>query len=250
MKDQHNKLIAIAEDNDMLPRLTCREFSMTIATLQPIVEALNKILAGNGSMVDTIKWGFSYIKEMEIVEWENKEKMEIQAKVSSFCKAFKHDLFQVQDNLLCQLYGITDTLNVTLETSEKALKVAEDIKGKALDIISNVGKVTSTMDKITNTMQLYCDVLMTNQLPANKSTIDPKVLSDMEHKDRQLLVDIYNKEGVCTMDKSLMELMDLANMTLDKMSDGEKPEKVKVESVHKTKRHAILLTLNSKEAAS
>ena len=249
-KDQHSEQIAEAEDNDVSPRPTRKEFSMSITTLQPIVEALNKILDGNSSTIETIKWIFKYIKEMEAAERENKEKMEIQAEVSSFRKAFKLDLSQVQDKLLRQLYGITDTLNVTLETSEKALKVAEDIKGKTSDIISDVGKVTSATDKIANTTQSYRDVLMSRQSPVNKSSVDPKVLSDMERKDRQLLVDIYDEEGACTMDKSLMELMDLVNASLDKMSDGEKPEKVKVESIHKTKRNAILLTLNSREAAS
>ena len=187
---------------------------------------------------------------METAEWENKEKMEMQAKVSSFHKAFKYDLFQVQDNLACHLNGITDILNLTLETSEKALKVAEDIKEKTSDIISNVGKVTSVTDKIADTTQSYYDVLMSKQMPANKSSVDPKVLSDIECKDRQLLIDIYDKEGSCTLDKSLMELMDTANTALDNMSDGEKPEKVKVESVHKTKRNTILLTMNSREAAN
>lgn len=80
-------------------------------------------------------------------------------------------------------------------------------------------------------------------------SVDPEVLSDIECRDRQILIDIYDKEGSCTMDRSLMDLLDRANNALDKMSDSSKPEKVKVEGIHKTKRNAILLTLNSKEAA-
>ena len=249
-KDQHNEPIAEAEDNDVSPRLARKEFSTSIATLQPVVEALNKILDGNGSTIEIIKWIFKYIREMESAERENKEKLEMQAEVSSFRKAFKQDLSQLQDDLARRLNGIMDILNVTFETSEKALKVAEDIKGKTSDIISDVGKVTSATVKIADTTQSYRDALMSKQTPANKSSVDPKVLSDIERKDRQLLIDIFDEEGFCTMDKSLTELTDMANAALDKMSDGEKPEKVKVEGIHKTKRNAILLTLNSREAAT
>lgn len=252
INDQQIELIAEEEhnDNDVALSETCKDFSTTLATLQPIVEALNKILAGNSLTVETIKWIFKYIRKLEAAERENKEKMEIQAKVSSFRKAFKTDLHQVCGDLARQLYGITDMLNVTLETSEKALKVAEEIKGRTSDIINGVGKVMSIMDKIADTMQSYHNILLSRQTPANKASVDPKVLGDMERKDRQILVDIFDKEGTCTMDKSLMELMELANKVLDQMSDSKKPEKVKVKGIHKTKRNAILLMLNSKEAAN
>src|SRR5437879_3959271 len=72
----------------------------------------------------------------------------------------------------------------------------------------------------------------------------------MECKAKQILIDIYDEEGNNTMEKSLMELIDKANKTLDKMSDADKPEEVKVEAALKTKKNAILLTLNSKEAAN
>jgi hypothetical protein len=42
----------------------------------------------------------------------------------------------------------------------------------------------------------------------------------MEQRDRQILINIFNKEDAYTMDKSLMELMDMANKALDKTTDG------------------------------
>ena len=229
-----------------------KEFSTSIATLQPIVEALNKILDGNGSTIVIIKGVFRYIKELETAEGHNKDKLEIQAKVSSFRNAFKTQLSQMQDELNHQLNGITATMNVTLKTTEKTLKVAEEIKGKTLDIMSDVSKVTSVMGKIADTTQSYRDALIARQptSSSNKSSVDPKILSDMERKDRQILVDIYDEEGTCTMDKSLSELMDKANEALDKMTDASKPKNTKVVSIHKTKRNAILLMLNSKEAVT
>ena len=229
----------------------CRSFYTSIDTLQPIVEALYKILDGNGSTVDIIKGIFRYIREIEELEGHNKGRLEIQTEVSSLSSAFKTHLSQVKDDLNHRLNGITATLNVTLETTEKALKVVEEIKGKTSDIMNDVGKVTSVTGKIADTTQSYRDALTSRQLPtsSNKSVVDPKILSDLERKDKQILVNIYDEEGTCTMDKSLSELSDMANGALDKMSDGSKPDKVKVVGVHKTKRNAILLTLNSKEAA-
>ena len=249
-EQQHTQTSEVAAD---VARTSARRsFYTSINTLQPIVEALYKILDGNGSTVDIIKGIFRYIREIEELEGHNKGRLEIQTEVSSLSSAFKTHLSQVKDDLNHRLNGITTTLNVTLETTEKALKVAEEIKGKTLDIMNNIGKVTSVMGKIADTMQSYRDALTSRQPPTslNKSVVNPKILSDLERKDKQILVDIYDKKGTCIMDKSLSELSNMANGALDKMSDGSKPDKVKVIGVHKTKRNAILLTLNSKEAAS
>ena len=249
-EQQHTLITEAVAD---VARTSARKgFSTSLGTLQPIVEALHKILDGNGSTIDIIKGIFRYIRELEATEGRSKDRLEIQTEVSSFRDAFKTHLSQMQDDLNFRLNGITATLNVTLEATEKTLKVAEEIKGKTSDIMSDVGKVTSVTGKIADTTQSYRDALISRQSssPSNKSSVDPKILSDMERRDRQILIDIYDEEGTSTMDKSLSELLAMANEALDKTSDGSKPEEVKAVSVHKTKRNAILLTLNSKEAVS
>ena len=72
----------------------------------------------------------------------------------------------------------------------------------------------------------------------------------MECKDKQVLIDIFDEEGANTLCKSIMELMDKANSVLESMKDRDKPDWVKVESLHKTRKNTILLTLNSKEVAN
>ena len=92
-KHQHTQTIKVAAD---VARMSaCKEFSTSIATLQPIVEALNKVLDGNGSTIDIIKGVFRYIKELETAEGFNKDRLEIQAEMSSFRNAFKTQLSQV-----------------------------------------------------------------------------------------------------------------------------------------------------------
>jgi len=223
-----------------------------VMLLQPIVEALNRILDGDDSTERIIDGMFKYIKDSEREERksrEAKERKEVQDKVSSLRKGFRADLVKFSENLSMRLNGITSVMNVTLEATKKAAKVTEEIKGSTLDIISKLGKVTNIVDKIADTTQSYCDVLTARQTPTHKANADPKVLGDMDHRVKQLLMDIYGNKGNTTLEKSLTELISKANEVLDGMSDADKPEKVKVEAVLKTKKNAVLLTLNSKEAA-
>ena len=149
------------------------------------------------------------------------------------------------------------TLNVTLENSEKALKMSEELKGETSDILHKIGKITDITDKIADATQSYRDVLVARQTPTHKADVDPKVLGDMDRRAKQILVNIFDEEGKNTLGKSLSEveseLRGKANEALDKVSDDsdvDRPEKVKVESVLKTNKNAILLTLNSKEATN
>ena len=236
--------------NDVAAPATNRVTSTTITILQPIVEALNRILDGEDSSERIIEGVFRYIRESEKTERVTRERQEVQAEVSALRKAFKADLGKMHDDLAIRLDGITSVINVTLETSEKALNVTEEIKGNTSDIISKLGRVTNVADKIADTTQSYRDVLVTRQAQTHKVSVPPKVLGDMERKAKQILIDIFDEEGNNTMDKSLTELLDKANEVLGKMSDMDKPKEVKAEAAHKTRKNAILLTLNSKEAVN
>jgi len=179
--------------------------------------------------------------------------LEIQiTKMQESCntKAVKSDLGKFSEGLNSQLNGITSTLKATLESSEKAQKASEGLKSDSSTILNKIGSVTSTTDKIVDAMQSYWDMLVTRQAPTHKNSVDPKVLGDMERKAKQILVNIYNEEGINTLEKSLTELITNANEALDKMVEVAKPSLVKIETAYKTKKNAILFTLNSKEAAN
>jgi len=250
---EKNKSEKSAEATDKTPAATCRLVTTSTALLQPIVEALNKILNGEGPTEHIIEGIFRYIKEAEKVERiarASKERKEVQEKVSSLHKGFTAELGRFQENLNSQLNGITEVMNITLETSEKALKVAEEVKGNAQDIISKLGKVTNVADKIADTTQSYRNVLISRQSPSHKANVDPKVLGDMDRRAKQILVDVFSDKGNATLEKSLMEIIANANRVLDGMSNVDKPEKVKVEAALKTKKKSVLLTLNNKEAVN
>jgi len=64
----------------------------------------------------------------------------------------------------------------------KTLADTKDLKETAKEITNKVGRVNNTTDKITTTTQSYRDILSQNLVAANKHSLDPKVLGDMERK--------------------------------------------------------------------
>ena len=183
---EYNKDIIVDETTDMAVPVTKRTTSTSITLLQPIVEALNKILDGEDSTERIIDGIFRYIRESERMEKVAREKQEVQAKVSALRKAFKTDLGKLENNLTIRLDGITSITNVILETTEKALSTSEEIKSSSNDIISNLGKVTNVADKIADTTQSYCDILVTRQAQMHKASAPPRILGDMERRAKQI----------------------------------------------------------------
>jgi len=224
----------------------------SIGLLQPIVNALNKVIDGEMTTDQFIEGAFNYIIGVEKAEGESKQKPQAQAETNALHQAIRKDLTNLHDSLAARLNGITATTNLTLETGEKTLKATEDLKGGTKDLICKVGNVTSMADKIASIMQSYRDILAARQpeAPSHRTSVDPKVLGDMERKAKQILIDTFDEEGTTTIDKSLVELVDKANEVISKMTDANKPKNAKVETVLKTKKGAILFTLDSKETAN
>ena len=139
---------------------------------------------------------------------------------------------------------------MTLENTAKTLADTKDIKEATKDLTGKVGKVNDAADKIASTTQSYRDILTRNPIAASKNDLDPKIQGDMDHKARQILVDIYDEDDDKVLSKSMTEVTAKANDSLDKVTGTEKPEKVKVESALRTRKGALVLTLCSKEAAN
>jgi len=57
-------------------------------------------------------------------------------------------------------------------------------------------------------------------------------------------------EGTNILGKSLTELMAKANKAISTIKDAEKPKDIKVQTLFKTHREVLVLTLNSKEAVT
>jgi hypothetical protein len=147
-----------------------------------------------------------------------------------------------------RIQGVQGTANATLSSVDKVLKEAEVSKERAKDLETSINKVTEATNKLTSDTP-YKNALLTGVGNTNRANVDPRVLSDLDRKARQILVEIYDTEGNDTMAKSLTELIGKANEAIASIDDTAKPKDVKVVTALKTRKQTVLLTLNSKEAA-
>ena len=218
--------------------------------LQPIAEAVNKALGGESTAKQLIDEIITCIREAESNGEAGKQTTGTQSEAKVLHQAIRLDLNEMFNSLTAHINGVTAVANVTLETAEKTLKVAEDLKGGTNDLISKVGNVTSVADKIASTTQSYRDALVSRQPPSHKTSIDPKVLGDIDRKAKQILIDVFNNDDDNTPEKSLAEHIDKANEVISKMTDAKKPTRARVESASISRKGAILLTLDSKETVA
>ena len=155
------------------------------------------------------------------IKKRDKDLKEKQAKVSAIRSAVKLDLEEMYHLLTKQINGTQDTTNAVLTNVDKVLKEVEESKVITKDIASKVGKVTDVINKITTKTVTYWDAVLANprQTNSNRTVADPKILSDMDHQVKQILIEIYNVKGNNTLAKSLTELVNKANKALMTITD-------------------------------
>jgi hypothetical protein len=206
----------------------------------------------NKSAKESLEEVVTYARGEEGKEAERQVKAEEYAIASALRKSIRTDLEEMYGLLAKKLNGIQDTTNAVLTSSDKLCKDTESVTVATKDLASKMGKVTDATDKIATETTKYRDAVLAkpSQSPqTNRAFTDPKVLGDMERKACQLLVDLFDKEGCNTLDKSITELIAKANEAIESIDDSGKPKGIKAEAIYKTRRGALLLTLNSKEAA-
>ena len=172
-----------------------------------------------------------------------------QAKVSAIHLAVRRDLQAMCEHLNGQFNQLGKANKEVLDIANKTLKEAEETKGAVKDTATEVSKVTKSTDKLASETVTYRDALLATPKQANKVSTDPRILSDMDRKARQILVEIFDTEGNNTLEKSVTELVKKANEVLASLQGADKPKDIKVLTALKMRNETLLLTLNSKESA-
>ena len=139
--------------------------------------------------------------------------------------------------------------NAILENNDKVLTEATEANTSIKEVISKISKVTDTTDKIATVTKTYRDALLTKTAQTHRSEVDPKVLGGLNHKAKQILVDVYGEEGDALLSQSLTAILEKANIVLATLDNVNRPGDAKFDSALKTRGHGILLTLNSKNTA-
>ncbi|KAH9960698.1 hypothetical protein BC827DRAFT_1268093 [Russula dissimulans] len=229
--------------------------------LQVISDSLTQIVNKN-ALAPTVKDSLEELARLT-AKAEEGEQMRQQEyagtkKLSELHKEVQDDLVQIHDSIVGQ---ITTHLNVHFESfqkisnnilkgNDKLLKEAEKANTGIKEVTNKVTVVTDTMDKIATEAKTYCDVLLTKPAQTNRAEADPKVLSDLDRRGKQILVNVYGEEGDIMLSKSPATIVDKANEAIDTLNDAAKPAGIRVVTAFKTRGKAILLTLNSKESAN
>jgi len=173
-----------------------------------------------------------------------------QAKVSTIHEVIQEDLVGIHNSLEKQILQVQESCKVLLENTSKVLKDVEEVKTNTKDLACKVNKVTDATDKLASDTNSYRDALLSKPTPSNKANVDPRVLSNMDRKAKQILIDIYDKDADNILTKSLTAMIDKANEAISGIQDTSKPKNIKVVAALKTQGKVVLLTLNTEEAVS
>jgi len=221
------------------------------AAYSTIAEMLNAVIQSGKldaptkqSLVKVLK----VAREAETNEKNRVRNAEEQMLVSDIRAVMRKDLVEIHDSLAERIRKVKEDCGEILGSTTKVLKEVEEAKTDTRDLTSKVNKVTDAADKIASDTNSYRDVLLSKPTPSNRSTTDPRVISNMDRRAKQILVDIYDKDGNNILTKSLTAIIEKANEAISGIQDAKKPKDIKVIAALKTRGQAILLTLNSSEA--
>jgi len=224
-----------------------------------IVESLTHIIEGNKinatvkrNLESIIQFALKAEKEEALSQTGNAGT----AKVREIRDAIKADIVHLHNSLYnhlkthtAQLEDVLNTTSAILTGNDKLKEAAETAKTDINEVISKVSKVTVTTDKIVSDLKTYRDALLAKPNQTNRMGVDPKILSDLERKAKQILVGVHGSDGDALLSKSLTEIIGKANDALTPIEDSAKPKEVKVVAALKTRGKTLLLTMNSRSAA-
>ena len=169
--------------------------------------------------------------------------------VKSIQECMRADLLQMHNSLEAKITKVQANQEMFFASTESLSKSTESLQAVTKELESKVSKVNDTTDKLASTTMTYRDALMEKTTNPPGPDTDPRVISDMDRKVRQVLI-AYNKdEENATLNVSLLELKDKANRTVTEIDDPTRPEMVRIKNVSRTCDGSLLLLLNSKEAA-
>jgi len=222
-----------------------------VSALQKIADTISHIITKDSidrSTKKSLKEVLSFIQEENKKERLREAKLKVTVEESAIRKSIRSDMVDIYNTLKKQLDSIQDTSNATLTSLDKLLKDMESVAAATNDLTDKVSKIMDTADKIATDTLKYRDTVLSRPTQALRANADPKVLGDLDHKARQILVELFGDKGDITFGKSLMDLAIKANKAIGEIVDIGKPKDIKVETLFKTHRQALVLILNSKEA--
>jgi hypothetical protein len=135
-----------------------------------------------------------------------------------------------------------------LKATDSLAKKTDGIDAAAKGIVDKVTEVNDATVQIASTTKSYKDVLLAQPNQPYGSMVDLKIKDDLDRKAKQILVEVLSDD---LTGKSLSEIEKKATEVIAELDDAhDRPEHVEIEAVSTTRTKAILLQLNSKQAAN
>lgn len=143
-----------------------------------------------------------------------------------------------------KMNSLADGQEMLLRATDRISAETAALNASSKELESKVTKVTDATDQIASTTKSYKDALIAQP---HGTTANLKLKDDLERKAKQILVGIHSDE---LSGKSLTDIRSKANNIIDELTDvPARPEKVEIVTVTTTRSKALLLQLNSKQAA-
>ena len=213
-----------------------------------MLTAISKNKKLDSSVKKDLESVITFVREAERTASSERKAKELD-NVSAIRQAVLADLANMYSSLANQINAVQTGCNTIQENTAKVLKEVEEAKTIAKDTVVKVDKVTDTTAKFASEANSYRDAVLSKPTQTNRTRADPRVLSDMDRRAKQILIEIYDEEANSILNKSLTSIVEKANEALESIEDADKPKDIKVLAALKARKRAILLTLNSKEAA-
>jgi hypothetical protein len=215
-----------------------------------IAEALAK-LTSRHQMPDHMKARLlnisRYANKMGVKEGKKETIQVSMESVRDLRKSFLADLSSNYSALESKLSNIAANQEQILNATAALTKNTEGINAVAKDIENNVTRVNDATAQIADTTKTYRDALLVQPSQSHGTMVDLKIKDDLERKAKQILVSVDRDDFYRI---SLTEFKSKAEDAIAAIDDvRDRPEKVEVELVSITRSKAILLQLNSKQAA-
>lgn len=192
---------------------------------------------------------------LEVMKKAAKEDTEVQTletcnTVKSLHNSLKADILAVQNKLEAKLTELQSDHMKILSTADMISKSTENLRSSTRELENKVVKVTNTADKLASTTMSYHDAFLAiPNSTSNRSSTDPKILSGMDKKARQVLIGFDSSLDNSTRGTCLVELKDKANDIIVNLDIPAHPKEVFVVDVARTRDNSLLMLLDSKASA-
>ncbi|KAH9953862.1 hypothetical protein BC827DRAFT_1273130 [Russula dissimulans] len=186
-------------------------------------------------------------------EAEAREEQKAQEHESITCaihKEFRADLEEFYKALYPLFTGIQNTADTILMNTGQLAKAGEESKAATVALGGKIKEVMEAVGQIVTGTETYQDALLASPSQDKRAETNPKVLSGLECRAKQILIDIYGEEGDTLLKGSLTTIVDKANEAVGKLDIRDKPADIKVLAALKARKNALLLTFNNKDAVN